>query len=132
MLIKITFHMLISEMSHTPAFLHCLNSRQELIQISILVLGSFKIKHRTFIFGVLSEFVTAEKLACISEFLILYCELLLMEESKKISQEETCISSIGISSSIQAWEDVVPSFRFLLGTKIGMRRSRNWMPKIRQ
>lgn len=94
MLIKIAFHMLISEMSHTPAVVHCLNSRQELIQISVLVLGFFKIKPRTFIFGILSAFVTAEKLAFISEFLILYCELLLMEESKKITQEETCVSSL--------------------------------------
>jgi len=38
MLMKIAFHMLISEMSPTPAFLHCLKCREELIQISILVL----------------------------------------------------------------------------------------------
>lgn len=47
-----------------------------------------------FIFVVLSEFVTAEKLVFISEFLILYCELLLMEGREKISQEAMCVSSV--------------------------------------
>lgn len=36
----------------------------------------------------------------------------------------------GISSSVQVWEDTVKSFRFLLDPKIGIERSRNWMPKL--
>lgn len=70
-----------------------------------------------------TEFVTAEKLPFVSKFLILYCELLLMEERKKKSQEGMCISSV--ASAVQVCRDVVPSFRFLLSPKIGMRSSRN-------
>lgn len=103
--------MLISEMSHTPAFVHCLNSREELTQISVLDIF-FLIKPGTFIFGVLSEFVTAEKLVFISEFLILYCELLLMEERKKIPQEEIAVSSVASAIAYRSGKTTFQVSRF--------------------
>ena len=52
-------------------------------------------------------------------------------KEKNIPGRNVCFLC-GVNSSIQVWEDIVPSFGFLLATKIGMRRSRSMMPKIRQ